>query len=159
MFMVLAILRIDFFEIENVNFIPLSVIVLVGVVLLMSIFTSKLFHKWANKEGLTDESLRKADKKMEEALIDADLGGHVYKKRVAIEGHGKSGGLRTILAFKVGNNSFFMYGFAKNKRANISVKEIKALKIMAKGLLGYSTLQLNKAIKAGSLIEVENYER
>ena len=30
MFMVLAILRIDFFEIENVNFIPLSVIVLVG---------------------------------------------------------------------------------------------------------------------------------
>ena len=31
-------------------------------------------------------------KVMERGLIDADLGGHVVKKRVAIGGRGKSGG-------------------------------------------------------------------
>lgn len=87
------------------------------------------------------------------------LGGHVYKKRAAIEGQGKSGGLRTILAFKVGNKSFFMFGFAKNQRANVDVKELKALKKMAKELLGYSVKQLEQAVKTGSLIEVKSNEK
>jgi hypothetical protein len=102
----------------------------------MRIFKSKWFNKWADKEGLTDEALVVAVTEMEDGLIDADLGGHVYKKRAAIEGQGKSGGLRTILAFKVGNKSFFMFGFAKNKQGNINKKELKSLKLMAKILLG-----------------------
>jgi hypothetical protein len=121
----------------------------------MRIYKSKLFTKWADKEGLTDESLKATIKEMEDGLVDADLGGHVYKKRTPIEGQGKSGGLRTILAFKMGNKAFFMYGFAKNVRDNISAKELKALKGMARELLGYSDAQLKKAIKAGSFIEVK----
>ena len=124
----------------------------------MHIFKSKWFHKWAEKERLTDESLRKVIEEMERGLIDADLGGHVYKKRAAIEGQGKSGSLRTILAFKIGNKAFFMFGFPKNKRANISEKELKALKLMAKELLNYSDAALSKAVKAGGLIEVKNDE-
>jgi len=62
----------------------------------MRIFKLKLFHKWADKEGLIDESLIKAIKEMEQGLIDADLGGHVYKKRVGIKGRGKRGGVRTF---------------------------------------------------------------
>jgi DNA-binding transcriptional regulator YiaG len=34
-------------------------------------------------------------------LIDADLGGHVVKKRVALPGQGKRGGARTIVATKL----------------------------------------------------------
>ncbi|NQY90005.1 MAG: type II toxin-antitoxin system RelE/ParE family toxin [Colwellia sp.] len=100
-----------------------------------------------------------SNKEMEDGLIDADLGGHVYKKRAAIEGQGKSGGLRTILAFKVGNKSFFMFGFAKNQRANVDAKELKALKKMAKELLGYSASVLNKALDAGNFIEVKKDEK
>lgn len=48
------------------------------------------FDQLVSKEGLADE--------MERGLIDADLGGHVVKKRVAIGGRGKSGGVRTLLA-------------------------------------------------------------
>ncbi|XOV78008.1 MAG: type II toxin-antitoxin system RelE/ParE family toxin [Aestuariibacter sp.] len=121
----------------------------------MHIYKSKLFHKWAGKEGLTDDALRIAVDEMEVGLIDAELGGHVYKKRAPIEGQGKSKGLRTILAFKIGNKAFFIYGFAKNERDNISSKELKALKRLAKELLGYSVEQLEQAVKAGSLIEAE----
>jgi len=124
----------------------------------MRIFTSKSFCKWAAKEGLTNKALAAAVTEMEEGLIDADLGGNVYKKRAAIEGQGKSGGLRTLLAFKVGDKSFFMFGFAKNQQSNVNKKELKALKLMAKNLLGYADKQLNDALNAGELIEVDNNE-
>lgn len=121
----------------------------------MRIYKSKWFAKWADKEGLTDASLKAAIKEMENGLIDADLGGHVFKKRAPIEGQGKSGGLRTILAFKVGNKAFFIYGFPKNARSNIDDKELKAFKRLAKELLGYSDTQLKKALKTGSMVEVK----
>jgi hypothetical protein len=50
-------------------------------------------------------------------------------KRVAIAGHGKSGGIRTLLAYKTGNKAFFVYGFAKNSRANINTEELKGLNL------------------------------
>ena len=62
-----------------------------------------------------------------------------------------------MLAYKVGNKAFFVYGFAKNARANISAGELKALKHLAKELLGYSDKALTEAIKYGALIEVENH--
>lgn len=121
----------------------------------MRIFKTKWFHKWAAKEGLSDSALTAAVDEMEEGLVDADLGGHVFKKRASIEGQGKSGGLRTLLAFKVKDKAFFMFGFAKSKRANIDDKALKALKLMAANLLGYDGKALKKAIKAKELIEIE----
>ena len=59
------------------------------------------------------------------------------------------------MAFKQGEKAFFVYGFAKNERANISDKELKALKLLAKELLNYPSASLTKAIKAGELIEIE----
>lgn len=57
----------------------------------MQVYKSKWFSKWADKEDLTDRDLSAAVKEMADGLIDADLGGHVMKKRVARQGHGKSG--------------------------------------------------------------------
>lgn len=85
-----------------------------------------------------------------------NLGGHIVKKRVAIANRGKSGGLRTIVAYKFANKAFFVYGFAKNARANISSDELKALKYLANELLDYNDYDLRKALKSGVLIEVEN---
>jgi len=59
------------------------------------------------------------------------------------------------LAFKQGDKAFFIYGFAKNERANVSDKELRALKMLAKELLNYSAAALTKATKAGELIEIE----
>jgi hypothetical protein len=118
-----------------------------------------LFNKWAEKEGLSNDTLRAAVDEMERGLIDADLCGHVMKKRVAVGGRGKRGGVRTLLAYKSGDRAFFVYGFAKNVRTNVNTDELKALKHLAKELLSYSDKTLTKAIQYGALVEVETMDK
>ena len=77
------------------------------------------------------------------------------KKRVAISGTGKSGGTRTILAIKSGEQAFFVYGFAKNGRSNISSEELKALKLIAKEMLGYRGTSLEQVLSSGAMVEVK----
>ncbi|CCU71767.1 type II toxin-antitoxin system RelE/ParE family toxin [Thalassolituus oleivorans] len=120
----------------------------------MRIFKTSHFSKWANKEGLSDETLLLAVSEIESGLVDADLGGNVYKKRVATNNRGKSGGSRTLLAYKAGNKAFFVYGFAKNARSNVTQIELKALKALAKELLIYSNKELVNAITYGEIVEV-----
>lgn len=124
----------------------------------MRIFKNKAFSKWAAKENVSDDALRIALNEIERGLIDADLGGHVLKKRVAVAVavKGKSGGVRTLLVYRFKGKAFFVYGFAKSKQANIKDDELKALKLYAKVLLSYSDKELNKADKAGVLIEVKS---
>ncbi len=120
----------------------------------MRVFKLKLFHKWAIKEGLTDDVLCQAIKEMASGLIDANLGGQVYKKRVSIRHRSKREGGRTIIAFKIEDKAFFIYGFAKNKRDNIEPHELNALKRLAKELLSYSDPKLSQAIEAGEIMEI-----
>lgn len=120
----------------------------------MQIFLTKWFARWAASEGLPKQTLRDAVSEMERGLIDADLGGHVVKKRIGLGGRGKSGGVRTILAFQVKGKAFFLYGFAKNQRDNIDDKALQALKKLAAHLLAYDRKALDKAIKAQQLMEV-----
>ncbi len=61
-----------------------------------------------------------------------------------------------MIAYQVGDKAFFVYGFAKNARANISAKELEALKAYAAVLLSYSEKDLDKAVKKGVLYEVES---
>ena len=50
------------------------------------IFRTKTFSRWMRKNNLSDDALRQAVTEMAEGLIDADLGGGVVKKRVAMQG-------------------------------------------------------------------------
>lgn len=122
----------------------------------MRIFKTKAFNKWAIKEGLNDVALWAAVVEIERGLVDADLGGHVLKKRIAIGSRGKSGGSRTLLVYRVEDKAFFVYGFTKSSRANISGDELKALKVLAKELLSYSDQTLATLIKKQVLTEVAN---
>ena len=120
----------------------------------MRIFKTKVFNKWA-KGLLTDESLLEAAYEIAVGNFDASLGQKVYKKRIAVAGKGKSGGTRTIVAFQQGNNVFFMYGFTKGEKANVTPVEKVALQNAAKVYLALSTTDLNKAVKANKLIEIK----
>lgn len=122
----------------------------------MRIFKTRLFAKWASKETLSDQLLRQAVQEMERGLIDADLGGQVYKKRIAMKGQGKRGGARSIIVYKAAKKAFFIFGYAKNERANMSPTERKAAKALASELLSYSTAQLDQLVTDGKLIEVTN---
>ncbi len=121
----------------------------------MRIFKTKTFARWMRKEGLKDAGLVNAVGEMEDGKMDANLGGQVFKKRVAFPGRGKSGSARTLIAYKNGERAFFMFGFSKNEKANIDSSELRALKLMAKTLLGKSDAKLKKDLDAKILIEVD----
>ena len=122
----------------------------------MAVFVTKEFARFARKAGLADAKLLRAVGDVAAGHYDADLGGDVFKQRVAREGGGKSGGFRTIILFRLGSHSFFAHGFAKSDKANVSAKELKALRRLAGLLLAFSGDQLRTAQDAGELIEVEN---
>lgn len=120
----------------------------------MRAFTLKPFARWARKEGIDVATLWKAVVEIEAGQVDADLGGQVIKKRVAKPGGGKSGGWRTLLAYRSGKRAFFVHGFAKSDRDNITAAELKALKMYAKELLGFTERQISEALADGQLNEV-----
>ncbi len=91
---------------------------------------------------------------IEQGLVDAKLGGNLYKKRIAAPGRGKSGSYRTVLAFKSKERAFFIYGFAKNQRDNIDAREERALKALAKELLGYDAKAIQKALTTNAIRKV-----
>ena len=115
---------------------------------------TKQFSKWANKQEFTENGLSEALKEINEGYFDANLGGHVYKKRVRFKGRGKSGSARTIVCFKKGDRAIFIHGFAKNEKDNLSTKELMALKEFTKVLLALSLTELEIAITTGDFIEV-----
>lgn len=121
----------------------------------MRVFKTRLFAKWARKEKLSDKSLVQAVKEMEQGLVDANLGGNVYKKRIPIAGKGKSGGTRSILAYKAKEKAFFIFGYAKNAKANISSEELEIAKEFAQELLSYHSEKLDALVKSGTLYEVK----
>ena len=104
--------------------------------------------------GLTDSDLNVAVSEMADGLIDADLGGHLFKKRVALPGRGKRGGARTIVAAKLPDRWFFLFGFEKNERTNIDKDELRMLREIAAELLGFSDRKLSEAIANNEIIEV-----
>ena len=83
------------------------------------------------KTGLADPDLFQSVIEMEAGLIDADLGGQLVKKRIALPGRGKRGGARTIVATNRGDRWYFIFGFGKNERANIDQHELRALQELA----------------------------
>ena len=118
------------------------------------ILKTRTFNRWLRKTLLTDSALLKAIDEMEQGLVDADLGGNIYKKRVALPGRGKSGSTRTLIATNRQNRWFFMFGFEKNDKENITQAELAYLQEVAQIFLGYSSDELQLAIDKGELLEV-----
>lgn len=108
------------------------------------------------KVGVSDGALSAAVDEMARGLVDADLGGHLVKKRVALPGQGKRGGVRMIVATTMGERWFFLFGFSKNERASIDKDELKLLQEVAADMLSFDAQQLADAIAADQLMELTN---
>lgn len=120
----------------------------------MKAFKTRTFQRWAGKAGVTDAALLNAIVQMERGLIDADLGGNLYKQRVALPGRGKSGSTRTIIATRFAGVLFFLYGFEKSDRDNISAKELALYQRLARGFLEMTEVQIASALAEQVLVEV-----
>lgn len=120
------------------------------------IYKNIWFAKFARKEKINDDSLCDAVCRVEQGLIDADLGGGLVKQRVAREGEGKSGGYRTLIFFRSGERAVFVAGFAKNDKANLNALELAELKKAAKLVLTFSQDRIENEVQAGRLTEVKH---
>jgi len=118
------------------------------------VFKTRHFSRWMRKTDLSDAALCAAVREMSQGLIDADLGGGVVKKRVGLAGRGKRGGARTLVATNKGDLWFFVYGFEKNERTNISAEEKEALQTIAQDLLSCTGKELDAKVEDGSLQEI-----
>ena len=118
------------------------------------VFKTRSFARWLKKSELTDGALCAAVEEMVRGLVDADLGGDVLKKRVALPGRGKRSGARTLVATRRADRWFFVFGFEKNERANVNATELEALQTLAGELLALSNAQLDIAVTDGTLQEI-----
>jgi hypothetical protein len=115
---------------------------------------TRSFSKWAAKQKIANEELANAIQEIESGLFEANLGGHILKKRIRFPGKGKSGSGRTIVCYKREDRVIFVHGFAKNEKSDLTLKELNVFKELAKILLGLTPEQLSIAIANGDFIEV-----
>jgi hypothetical protein len=122
----------------------------------MRVFKTRVFDRWAGKAGVTDTALLKAVADIERGLIDAELGSNLFKQRVALPGRGKSGSTRTLLATRFAGTLYFLFGFEKSARDNITQRELGIYQSLASTLVALNSVQIETALKANELMEVQH---
>lgn len=127
----------------------------------MAIYKTKIFKSKLKKLELDEIDLLLAAKQVLSGCYEADLGGGVIKKRLAIRSIGKSGGMRTIIFYKQGSHLFFADGWSKSQLSSKGRKEIEddtleSYKDIAQILLNADSAKIETMIKTGYLDEVKN---
>lgn len=125
----------------------------------MRTFKTRWFTRFARREGISDEALREAIERAERGLIDADLGGGLIKQRIARPGSGRSGGYRTIIAYRIADRAVFLDGFAKSEQGNISNEELAELRVIAQNWLRANTETLRNAVTSGLIQEMNDEDQ
>ena len=123
----------------------------------MRIFLTTWFERFAKQQGIENSALYDAIARANRGLIDADLGGGVIKQRVARRNEGRSGGFRSIILFRSGDNAFFVYGFAKSNRSNLRRDDLEGFRSLADEMFGYDEADLAKALNCNKLKEVKHH--
>jgi hypothetical protein len=123
------------------------------------VYKTKTFDRWARKV-VSDDLLCQAAHEIEQGQYEADLGGGVCKKRVAVPGQGKSGATRTLVAKKHSTAIFFLAGREKNSPgSDFSSKEVEAAKIIAHALEGADIKKLDGLVATDVLKEICNVKQ
>ena len=115
----------------------------------------KVFARFQRKERLSDEALCRAVRDIEAGLVDADLGHGLVKQRVARQGQGKSGGYRTIIAYRSTTRAVFLFGFAKSDKANLLSDEQDRLSSVGAYWLQASEDEIEAAIADDEVWEID----
>lgn len=125
----------------------------------MRIFKTKWFTRFARKNEITDRRLKVAIGEIEKGILDADLGGGLVKKRVARAGAGKSGGYRTMIAYRRGERAFFLFGFPKNELDNVSNEDLARLREIGSELVNMTEQEIANALRQGRVTEISDAEK
>jgi hypothetical protein len=88
---------------------------------------------------------------------EADLGGGLFKKRLARPGSGKSGGYRVIIAYRPARTQrvLFAYAFAKNAAATLTQQGQEALTKAAAAFLAADDQHIAVLLASDDVREIE----
>jgi hypothetical protein len=125
----------------------------------MRVYKIKGFARFQRRERIADTTLVEAIRAAERGLVDADLNRGLIKQRIAHPGQGKSGGFRTLIAYRRSERAVFLFGFAKNERANIDDDELEEWRRIAQLYLALDERRIEAAIAAQELAEVCHGEK
>jgi hypothetical protein len=120
----------------------------------MTPYKTRPFARIARKAGIMDAALKAAVEEMRKGIIHANLGGNVFKQRVALPGRGKSGGSRVIIAANLNDRWIFVHCYLKKDQDDIAPDEEIAFKEFARVYLGLSGEALQMAVDSGVLEEI-----
>jgi hypothetical protein len=118
--------------------------------LLFRVFAFKDVVRFARKFDVPDKRIWDVVRSQPEA----DLGGGLYKYRIARPGEGSRGGGRVLIALKIGSRAILMFAWEKKDMENIKPNELKEYRDVAKMYLGYSDSQMTKLVKDRVLVEI-----
>ena len=115
--------------------------------------------KLLRKERLPDAILCKPAREVVVGTLgagEADLGGGLFKKRLARPGGGKSGGFRAIVAYRSprADRVLVAYAFAKNAASTLTPQGHDALSKVAQAFVAASDEQLTELLASGGVSEV-----
>ena len=119
-------------------------------------FKTKSFGRWARKL-LADKLLCVAAAEVEQGQFEADLGGGVCKKRIALRGKGKSGSTRTLVAHQMRTAIVFLVGREKSQPGgDFSVQDEEAAKVIAAAVKATEAELFEPLVSDGFLMEICN---
>lgn len=126
----------------------------------MRVFLVPQVAKLMRKERLPEAALCRTAREVLAGTLgagEADLGGGLFKKRVARPGGGKSGGYRVIVAYRQprAERVLFTYAFAKNAASTLTPQGHEALAKVAEAFLTADDGKVATLLVSGDVSEVE----
>lgn len=126
----------------------------------MRVFLVPQVAKLVRKERLPEAALCRTAREVLAGILgagEADLGGGLFKKRVARQGGGKSGGYRMIVAYRqpATERVLFTYAFAKNAASTLTPQGQEALAKSAHVFLVATDKHITELLGSGDVTEVK----
>lgn len=124
----------------------------------MGNYVLRTFDRSLKGVAIDDDKLCDAARELRAGQFEANLGGHLYKKRIPLT-RGKSCGVRAVMAFKSDNDLFFINGWVKNvvKKGCREIPDDVLLlyKAVAIQMINMTPEQAQLALKTGKMREVK----
>ena len=120
----------------------------------MRVLMIKAFARYARRMRISNAILLEAANRARRGLIDADLGGGLIKQRLPRPGQGRSGGFRSLMAYRDGERIVFLHVFAKSDLDNVDPDLQAFWRQAAGGLLTMNDAALQLALELGDMLEI-----
>lgn len=120
----------------------------------MQILATRHLLKKFTKFRIPEERIIEAAQRARDGHASADLGGGLFKERIAREGQGRSGGYRTLCCLREDGVAIFFSVFAKKDKANLDKQELQEARRVAAEFRALSEDDLWAALAAGALAEI-----